>query len=52
MKVYIKSNKDKKVLTDMINIYSDLKEIYTEKNLWKYVDFNQLCENLEYRILI
>ena len=51
MKSYIRKNKDKKVLTDMINLYSDLKDLYTKKNLWKYVDFNQLTENLEYSML-
>ena len=49
MKKYI--DKDSKILTNMINLYPDLKEIYTEKDLWKYVDFNQLSNNLEYSIL-
>ena len=51
MKSYIKKNKDKKVLTNMIGIYPDLKDLYTENNLWQYVDFNQLSDNLEYSIL-
>ena len=51
MKSYIKNNKDKKVLTDMINIYPDLKDLYTKNNLWKYVDFSKLTDNLEYSIL-
>ncbi len=48
---YIEQYKDQEVLTNMIGIYPDLKEIYTKNNLWKYVDFNQLTENLEYSIL-
>ena len=51
MKNYIVNNKDKKVLTNMIGIYPDLKYLYTEKDLWKYVDFNQLSDNIEYSIL-
>ena len=52
MKSYIKNNnKHKKVLTDMINIYPDLKDLYTKNNLWQYVDFNKLTDNLEYGIL-
>ena len=51
MKSYIKNNKDNKVLTDMIGIYPDLKDLYTKNNLWNYVDFNQLSNNLEYSIL-
>ena len=51
MKSYIKYNKNSKVLTDMINLYPDLKDLYTKNNLWKYVDFNQLTDNIEYRIL-
>ena len=51
MKSYIKYNKDSKVLTDMIGIYQDLKDLYTKNDLWKYVDFNQLSDNIEYSIL-
>ena len=51
MKKYIKYYKDSEILTNMIGIYPDLKDLYTEKNLWKYVDFNQLTDNLEYSIL-
>ena len=48
---YIELHKDPEVLTNMIGIYPDLKDLYTENNLWKYVDFNKLSENLEYSIL-
>ena len=51
MKSYIKYNKDSKVLTDMINLYPDLKKLYTKNDLWKYVDFSKLINNLEYSIL-
>ena len=51
MNIYIKKYKDKEVLTNMIGIYPDLKKFYTKKDLWKYVDFNQLSNNLEYSIL-
>ena len=39
------------VLTNMIGIYPNLKDFYSEKDLWKYVDFSKLTENLEYVIL-
>ena len=48
---YIKKYKDSELLTNMIGIYPNLKDLYTEKDLWKYVDFNQLSDNLEYSIL-
>ena len=48
---YIKKYHDIYVLTTMIYLYPDLKELYTEKDLWKYVDFNKLSDNLEYGIL-
>ena len=35
----------------MIAIYPDLKDLYTEKDLWKYVDFSKLSNNLKYAIL-
>ena len=46
---YIKTNN----FTNLIGIYSseEMKELYTKKNLWQYVDFNQLSDNLEYSIL-
>ena len=45
------NNKDSTILTNMVGIYPDLKNLYTEKNLWQYVDFKQLSDNLEYSIL-
>ena len=51
MEKYAERFHSSKVLTNMINLYPDLKDLYTEKDLWKYVDFNQLTENLEYIIL-
>ena len=51
MKSYIKKNNDSKVLTDMISIYPKLKDIYTKNNLWRYVVFNELTDNLEYAML-
>ena len=48
---YTKKYKDTELLTNMIAIYPDLKEIYIEKDLWKYVDFSKLTDNLEYAIL-
>ena len=51
LEVYIKNNKDPEVLTNMIGIYPDLKNLYTKNNLWKYVNFNKLNDNLEYSIL-
>ena len=50
IKSYIKNNKNPEVLTDMIGLYPDLKYLYSEYNLWKYIDFSQLTNNLEYRI--
>ena len=50
MKKYIKKHKDPIILTNMIGIYPDLKDLYTKKNLWKYVDFSKLTNNLEYNI--
>ena len=51
LKKYIKQYYDIEVLTNMINIYPDLKDFYSENDLWKYVDFNKLTNNLEYSIL-
>ena len=51
IKKYIEKYKDPEVLTNMIGIYPDLKELYTKKDLWKYVDFSKLTDNLEYSIL-
>ena len=51
MEKYIKKYKDEEVLTNMIGIYPDLKEIYTKKDLWKYVDFSKLSDNIEYSML-
>ena len=51
MKRYIKKYKDKNILTNMIGIYPDLKDLYTKNNLWQYVDFSKLTDNLEYSIL-
>ena len=48
---YIEKYKDPEILTNMIAIYPDLKELYTKKDLWKYVDFSKLNNNLEYSIL-
>ena len=48
---YIKYFKDSEVLTNMIGIYPELKELYTEKDLWKYVDFNKLNKFNAYKIL-
>ena len=48
---YIERFHNSEVLTNMIGIYPDLKELYTKRDLWKYVDFNQLTDNLEYGIL-
>ena len=48
---YIERFKDREVLTNMVAIYPDLKKLYTKKDLWKYVNFNQLSNNLEYSIL-
>ena len=48
---YTEKYKDPEVLTNMIGIYPDLKELYTKKDLWKYVDFSKLTDNLEYSIL-
>ena len=48
---YIEKYTDKDVLTNMIGIYPDLKDIYTKNNLWKYVDFSKLTKNIEYSIL-
>ena len=51
IKKYIKKFKDSELLTNMIGIYSDLKDVYTKNNLWQYVDFNKLSNNMEYSIL-
>ena len=51
MNKYIERFNNNEFLTNMIGIYPDLKELYTEKNLWQYVDFNQLTESIEYSIL-
>ena len=51
MEKYIEYYKDSEILTNMIGIYPDLKDLYTKNNLWQYVDFNQLHINLEYSIL-
>ena len=51
MEKYIENYHDSKVLTNMIGIYPDLKELYIKKDLWKYVDFTKLTENIEYSIL-
>ena len=48
---YTEKFHDEMLLTNMIGIYPDLKDLYTKKDLWKYVDFNQLTDNLEYTIL-
>lgn len=48
---YIKYFKDPEALTNMIAIYPDLKDFYTQKDLWKYVDFSKLTENKGYSIL-
>ena len=42
---------DSKVLTDMINLYPDLKKLYTEKDLWMYVNTSKLNFTLEYEML-
>ncbi len=49
---YIKKFNNKETLTNMIGIYPDLKDLYTENDLWKYVDFSKLNNFNEYRILI
>ena len=51
LKKYLKRFHNSELLTNIIGIYPNLKEFYTENNLWQYVDFNQLTENLEYGIL-
>ncbi len=51
MNKYIEKYKNPIVLTNMIGIYPNLKEFYTENDLWKYVDFNKLSDNLEYGML-
>ena len=51
MNKYTKKFHDIELLTNMIGIYPDLKELYTKRNLWTYVDFTQLSDNLEYSIL-
>ena len=51
VKQYIKNFHNSEVLTNMIGIYPDLKDLYTEKDLWKYVDFKELDNFNEYSIL-
>ena len=51
MEKYTERFHDSEVLTNMIGIYPNLKDFYSEKDLWKYVDFSKLTENLEYVIL-
>ena len=50
---YNKYIKKTNTFTDLIGIYpsKEMKELYTKKDLWKYVDFNKLTDNLEYSIL-
>ena len=48
---YIKYFNNNEFLTNMIGIYPNLKEFYIKNDLWKYVDFNKLTDNLEYSIL-
>ena len=50
-KKYIEKYRNQEFLTNMIGIYPDLKKLYTKNNLWKYVNFNKLTDNLEYGIL-
>lgn len=52
IKKYIKKYKDTTVLTNMIGIYPDLEKLYTEKDLWKYVNFKELTKSMEYAMLI
>ena len=51
MKKYTEIFTTPEILTNMIGIYPDLKGLYSERNLWKYVDFSKLTENIEYAIL-
>ena len=51
MEKYIKNNNNSEFLTNMIGIYPNLKTLYTKRDLWKYVDFSKLTDNLEYSIL-
>ena len=48
---YIERFHDSEVLTNMIGIYPNLKEFYIKNDLWKYVDFSKLSNNIEYSIL-
>ena len=48
---YIEKFHNSEVLTNMIGIYPELKDLYTEKDLWKYVNFTKLNKFNEYSIL-
>ena len=48
---YVEKFHDIELLTNMIGIYPDLKDLYIKKDLWKYVDFSKLTNNIEYSIL-
>ena len=47
MKKYIKQYKESEVLTNIIGIYPELESFYVENNLFKYVDFSKLSDNLK-----